>query len=146
MTPVVRRRDALEALVSLADSVRGKPFEWGVTDCGALFLRALACLDEDGDRHLARLTWSSLWGAHKALESTTPALLLTQLGAWPVDLVDAAAGDLVLGWIDAPGGGLPTCHVAVGSLFLTSSEAAGVVLAARHLVVAHTAQLTAWRV
>lgn len=148
LNPAVRRRDALEALVDLADRVRGQAFTWGETDCGALFLRALACLDEDGQRHLDMITWSTPWGAFKALQQTKPAALVEQLGAVRVPIVDAAGGDLVLGWFEdgTTPGGLPVCAVGVGSRFLSSRGADGVILMARGLVVDAGAELAAWRI
>ncbi len=150
VNPAVRSRGALEALVSLADEVRGLPFVWGATDCGALFLRALACIDEEGGRHLEVLTWADGWGALKALQRMTPALLMAEIGATVIDIRDATAGDLVLGWTmhgdDAPPIGWPTCHVGVGSLFLSSSQATGVVLLPRSMLVEHPDTLTVWRV
>lgn len=149
MIQAVRRRDALEALVALADSVRGQPFEWGRTDCGALFLRALACIDEHGQRYLDLITWSSAWGAFKALRELTPAALVEQIGAVPVSMLEVAGGDLVLGWVEdttTPPGGLPVCGVGVGSMFLSSRSETGVLLMPRSLVIDNADQLTGWRI
>lgn len=135
MTPARRHRGSLEALTELGDEVRGQAFEWGRTDCGALLLRALACIDADSERHLELVEYSTAWGALKALEVWTPAAYLEALGAERVPLEDITAGDLVVGstTLELEGARLvlPTCHVGVGSLFLSSSQATGVVFIAR---------------
>ena len=65
---------------------------------------------------------------------------LEALGAERVTLEDITAGDLVVGstTLELEGARLvlPTCHVGVGSLFLSSSQTTGVVLIARPAMIA----------
>lgn len=156
MTPARRAHDAVEKLVEWADRSVGMPFEWGKTDCGALFLQALALLDVDGARHFERITWSTAWGAFKALELDTPEAWIIAAGARELAVADVASGDLVTDWIapgmlpDVPAGiALPSCYVAIGSRILSSSVQTGVALIPRRdLIAAHTlgAELRAWRI
>jgi hypothetical protein len=135
-----RHRGSLEQLVALGDELLGQAFEWGRTDCGALLLRALACIDEEGERHLELLSYSTAWGALKALEVWTPAAYLQALGAELVPLAEITAGDLVIGetTLELEGARLvlPTCHMGVGSHFLSSSLETGVVFIRRPAMIA----------
>ncbi len=140
MNPAIRHRGSLEQLVSLADDVTGEAFAWGRTDCGALLLRALACIDEASERHLELLDYTTAWGALKRLDQSPPVAYLQGLGAELVPLTEITAGDLVVGsTVVALEGGdlvLPTCHVGVGSHFLSSSLELGVVLIRRAAMIA----------
>lgn len=111
-------------LVEWADSVQGRPFVWGETDCASLVVQALSLLG-----HPAAVPgYHTVSAARRVLAGLDPATVLRDLGAVEVGIAFAQSGDVHLGE-DPETEGLPAVAVHVAGVWVTSSQGRGVHLA-----------------
>ena len=130
-TLVVRQRSWRPALLAWAIEVRGQPYIWGETDCGALVCKALR-LQFGVDLFASLPPWSSArsalraWGA-LLKEAGGYATLLSRMGAtevrgrvrgrWPM-------GTILISREDA--GPLPALGIYVDPIVVQSDQECGV--------------------
>lgn len=82
-------------LLAWADTVDGKPFVWGETDCGSLARAALAeCFGVDVAPSLPQ--WSTAKQAAAVLKKRTVIDILTALGAEQRPIAFARTGDIII--------------------------------------------------
>lgn len=131
----------LERLVEFADSVVGRPFAWGATDCVTLAARCLEIQFPVFDASKI-VTWRSLADARRRITTGSVSLWLQNAGAREIALECARAGDYIVGPMDnSP---FPYVYTGVGSRFLSSTVQDGVFVERREVLDLIPAP-TAWR-
>lgn len=131
-----------ESLTEFANNERGRPLIWGETDCASLVIRAAEIIMRAPmavDRGWRDEDQAELSAIHYHAPS-----VLASAGWQQIPLAHAGAGDIVIDWRRREP--LPFLHIGVGSKWLSSDRAAGVVLVPRRMIFAHlSADAAAWR-
>lgn len=109
-----------------AESIRGEPFEWGVTDCGSLVSEAMNVIyDDPGLPDIDR--YGSIGEAvrtHKEVGGVAGAL--RSAGATEVPITYRQQGDVLVGYDEEAG--LPGAAIVVGSTAVVANEEEGVIV------------------
>lgn len=119
------RRDNVDVHLAVwADTVLGRPFTWGTTDCASLVHRALVVMYGRGVASRLPKRWSSKAAGLRLAKATTAEVCLEVLGALEVPAVFARTGDIMV--TPAAEGHPAGMGVVVAAALVTSTPAGGV--------------------
>jgi len=113
-----------------AESVRGRPYEWGATDCGTL-VREAFCVMYGEDIAADVEPYTTQRGAARVhAETGGVEFILRLLGATDIAPAFAQSGDI---WIDEDGDGFPAAGVVIGRDVIWATLEDGVVRAPKRM-------------